>query len=132
MIKNIEHIGITVFDLEKALKFYHDLLGFEIGEIKENPARKVRMAFVNAGGFQLELIQPTHSDAPIASDMEKEGEGIHHFCMQVEELDSLMETLQKKGINFIDQKPRPGAGGGRIAFVDPASAGGVRIEFREL
>lgn len=131
MIKEMEHVGIVVRDMDKALWFYREMLGLKIKKVEEIPARNIKVAFIDAGTCEIELLQPTHPDAPIAKHLEENGEGIHHFCLLVEGIDGLMSELKSKGVKFIDEKPRPGAGGGRIAFIDPESAGGVRLEFRE-
>ncbi|MGQ9683185.1 MAG: methylmalonyl-CoA epimerase [Anaerolineae bacterium] len=130
MIDKIEHIGIAVLDLEAALAFYRDTLGLQT-EIEEVPSQQVRVAVMPVGTTRIELLQSTTPEGPIARFIDKRGEGIHHLCLEVDDIQQAMATLQAAGAQLIDSQPRLGAGGRRVAFVHPRSAHGVLIELSE-
>lgn len=126
----IDHIGIAVKDLEKALAFYETLgLKAEGTEVVEE--QKVKVAFLPTGDSELELLESTSPDGPIARHIEKKGEGIQHIALRVENLEAAIEELKAKGVRMIDEKPRYGAGGAKIAFVHPKSTGGILLELSE-
>lgn len=126
----IDHIGIAVKDLEKALAFYETLgLKAEGTEVVEE--QKVKVAFLPTGDSELELLESTSPDGPIARYIEKKGEGIQHIALRVENLEAAIEELMEKGVRMIDEKPRYGAGGAKIAFVHPKSTGGILLELSE-
>jgi methylmalonyl-CoA epimerase len=126
----INHIGIAVHDIQAALQVYESALGMVLTEIVEVPAQKVRVAFLPVGESNLELVQPTSEDSPTARFLEKRGEGIHHVCLEVEDLEAALARLQDQGVPLIDQVPRPGAHG-RVAFVHPKGTHGVLLELVE-
>lgn len=128
----ISHIGIAVADLEKSIPVYELLTGNKVGAITEVADQKVRVAiFGGHGNARIELVAPTSPDSPIARFIEKRGEGIHHICIYVENLDQRLAELKAAGVRLIDEKPRIGADGTRIAFVHPSGAGGVLLELEE-
>ncbi|MCL6431182.1 MAG: methylmalonyl-CoA epimerase [Anaerolineae bacterium] len=131
MIGRIDHIGIAVADLASALDFYDGALGLAASEIEEVPDQQVRLAVIPVGESRLELLQSTAPDGPVGRFVEKHGEGIHHICFEVDDIDSALATLRAAGVRLIDQQPRTGAGGRRIAFLHPRSAHGVLIELSE-
>jgi methylmalonyl-CoA epimerase len=131
MIKGIDHVGIAVKSIDEAKKFWVDTLGLKLSHIEEVPEQKVRVAMLKAGETTIELLEPTSPDSPIQRFIEKRGEGLHHLTLKT---DKLVERLQKlKGANvpLIDEQPRIGAGGARIAFLHPKSAHGVLVELCE-
>lgn len=130
-IKNIDHIGIAVNDIESALNFYRDALGLKLEEIEVVEEQKVKVAFLPISGGEFELLETTEKDGPIARHIEKNGEGIHHIALKVENLEESLAELKSKGIRLIDEKPRKGAGGAKIAFLHPKSTGGVLLELCE-
>jgi methylmalonyl-CoA/ethylmalonyl-CoA epimerase len=130
-IKNIDHIGIAVNDIESALNFYRDALGLKLEEIEVVEEQKVKVAFLPISGGEFELLETTEQDGPIARHIEKNGEGIHHIALRVENLEESLAELKSKGIRLIDEKPRKGAGGAKIAFLHPKSTGGVLLELCE-
>lgn len=128
MIKKIDHIGIAVKSIEEAAEFYKEVLGLEITGVEEVKEQKVRTAFIPIGESEIELLESTSEDGPIAKFIEKRGEGIQHIALQVNNIEKALEELKKKGIQLIDEVPRIGAGGAKIAFVHPKSTNGVLLE----
>lgn len=130
MITGVRHIGIAVSDLDEAIKFYRDVLGLKLEDAHEVKDMKMRMAFFSTGGeTSIELVQPTDSESALAKFLEKRGEGVHHIAFQVDNIESALEVAKKKGLLLIDEKPRVGAHGTKIAFIHPKSTRGVLIEF---
>jgi len=128
MIKKIDHIGIAVKSIEEASKFYKDVLGLEITGVEVVEEQKVKTAFIPVGDSEIELLESTSDDGPIAKFIEKRGEGIQHIALQVDDIEKTLEELKQKGIKLIDEIPRYGAGGAKIAFVHPKSTNGVLLE----
>ncbi len=130
MIKKIDHIGIAVRDLESAMDLYRKL-GFEIKEIEEVAEQKVRVAMIPAGESKIELLEATSDESAVAKFIERKGEGIHHIAVNVENIEKALENAKANGLQLIDEKPRTGVGGKKIAFVHPKSTKGVLLEFVE-
>jgi methylmalonyl-CoA/ethylmalonyl-CoA epimerase len=130
LIKKVDHIGIAVKNLDEAIKVYKDL-GFEVEEIEEVEEQKVRVAMLPAGESRIELLEATSPESAIAKFVEKRGEGIHHIAINVENIERALERAKNAGIKLIDEKPRIGAGGKRVAFIHPKSTKGVLLEFVE-
>lgn len=128
MIKKIDHIGIAVKNIEEVSKFYKDVLGLEITGIEVVEEQKVKTAFIPVGDSEIELLESTSDDSPIAKFIEKKGEGIQHIALQVDNIEKTLEELKQKGVKLIDEVPRYGAGGAKIAFVHPKSTNGVLLE----
>ena len=126
----IDHIGVVVHDIQEALKAYEAALGLPLREVMEVPDQEVEVAFLPVGESNVELVQPTSSDTGVARFLEKRGEGIHHVCIEVEDIDAALARLQAHGVQLIDEEPRPGAHG-RVAFVHPRAMHGVLIELVE-
>jgi lactoylglutathione lyase/methylmalonyl-CoA/ethylmalonyl-CoA epimerase len=131
MFKKVDHIGIAVPSLAETQKFYQDALGLHLHEIEEVPEQKVRVAMFPVGETNLEFLEPTSPESPIAKFIEKKGSGIHHVAIQVEDIDRLLADLKSRGVRLINETPVPGAGGKRIAFVHPASTGGILLELSQ-
>jgi methylmalonyl-CoA epimerase len=125
----IDHLGIAVPDLAEAVKAYQ-ALGFRVQATAEVPSEKVRVAFLPVGESRLELVEPTDAGSVIARFLEKRS-GLHHVCVLVEDIDAALADLKARGVALIDDKPRPGAGGSRVAFVHPKAAGGVLLELKQ-
>jgi len=126
----IDHIGIAVRDIEQALQVYQVALGLPLDDMVEVPDQQVRVAFLPVGESNIELVQPTSGDSGTARFLEKRGEGIHHICVQVEDIDAALEKLKANGVALIDQEPRAGVHG-RVAFVHPKGTHGVLLELVE-
>lgn len=131
MIKKIDHIGIAVNSLEESLNFYEDTLGLKVENIEEVPEQKVKVGFLNIGGVHFELLEPTSQDSTVAKSIEKRGEGVHHIAILVDNLEESIKTMKDKGIKLIDETPRKGAGGSKMAFVHPKSTHGILLELYE-
>lgn len=133
MPKRIDHIAIIVRDIEQALVFYRDTLGITPGEIKEVPGEQVRIAFLplgGPGGSEIELIEPTTPDSSLTKFLEKRGEGLHHVCLEVENIDAVLAEMQEKGAPVLDKQPRIAAEG-RAIFLHPRGTNGVLLELLE-
>ncbi|NMA86791.1 MAG: methylmalonyl-CoA epimerase [Tissierellia bacterium] len=131
MVKKVDHIGIAVKNLEEALEFYENTLGIKCVETEVVEEQKVKVAFLPIGDTEVELLESTEEDGPIAKFIEKRGEGIQHIAYRVDNIEEAIVELQAKGIRMIDEKPRYGAGGAKIAFLHPKSTFGVLIELCE-
>lgn len=131
MVTKIDHIGIAVKNLDETLKFYEDVMGIKCTSKEEVEEQKVRVAFLPVGDSEVELLESTTEDGPIARFIEKKGEGIQHIAFKVDNIEETIKDLQEKGVRLIDEKPRYGAGGARIAFLHPKSTSGVLIEISE-
>lgn len=126
----LDHIGVAVESLEKSLAFYQ-LLGLEVLKTETVPTEAVNVAFLNTGECHLELLEPTSEESPIAQFLRKRGPGIHHICLKVTDLESLLLRLDTAGVQLIDKAPRLGANQKRVAFVHPRATGGVLLELSE-
>ena len=131
MIKGIDHVGIAVNDLNEALAIYEKALGLKHERVTVVESQKLKVAFLQAGESRIELLEPLSKESTVASFLEKRGEGIHHIALRVDGLEDMLKKLQNQGITLIDQKPRPGAEGGTIAFLHPKSLKGVLLELCE-
>ena len=125
----LDHIGIAVRSLDSA-RIYEDL-GLTIEHVETVETQRVKTAFLSVGDSNLELLEPTSPDSPIAKFIEKRGEGIHHICLRVENIEEHLERLKAKGYRLINEAPVPGAHGCRVAFLHPSAGNGVLIELSE-
>lgn len=132
MFTKINHIGIAVKNLEESMKFYRDQLGFTFNGVDEVASQKVKVAFFKIGETNIELVQATSEDSPIAKYLEKNREGIHHICYEVEDINAALDNLKSKGVKLIDNEPREGAHGTKVAFVHPKASGGVLTEICQV
>ena len=132
MIEAIDHIGIAVKNLNEAIGVYRDVLGFRLEGVHTLKERKVKVAFFSAGDeSRIELQEPLGGDSPVAKFLETRGEGIQHLAVKVKDIEAVLEDFKKKGVTLIDEKPKSGAGGSRIAFIHPKSTRGVLLELVE-
>jgi methylmalonyl-CoA/ethylmalonyl-CoA epimerase len=129
--KGLDHVAIAVKDLDRAIEFYQETLGLELCEREEVAEQQVIIAMLGRGAGRIELICPTNDNTGVARFLEKRGEGLHHVCFEVEDLEAAIAELRRQGARLIDQEPRPGAGGARVAFVHPQSMRGVLTELRQ-
>ena len=125
---NLHHIGIAVKSIEERLKLWRDVLGLRVKSIEEVAEQNVRVAILEGGTVNVELLEPLTGDSPVAKFIEKRGEGLHHLSFQVEDIDATIEDLKKKNVKMIDEVPRRGSHGTMIAFIHPSSTGSVLIE----
>jgi methylmalonyl-CoA/ethylmalonyl-CoA epimerase len=126
----LDHIGIVVNDIGQALDVYQSALGLPLKEVVDVPDQKVQVAFLPIGDSNIELVQPTASDSGIARYLEKRGEGIHHICIEVQDIEGTLGRLKAQGLQLIDTEPRRGAHGW-VAFIHPKGAHGVLVELVE-
>ena len=126
----LDHIGIVVEDIEAALAVYEAALGLPLENIVEVPEQGVRVAFLSLGESNIELVQPTADDTGTAKFLTRRGEGVHHICIEVDDIWAALARLKAHGVQLIDEEPRPGAHG-EVAFVHPRGAHGVLIELLE-
>jgi methylmalonyl-CoA/ethylmalonyl-CoA epimerase len=131
MMIKLDHIGIAVSDLDSALGFYVDTLGLKCTHVEEVPDQKVKIAFIPAGDVNLELVQATDPESAIARFIERKGEGIQHIALLVDDIEKELDNLKAKGMGLIDEKPKEGAHGAKIAFLHPKSTNGVLLELCE-
>ena len=117
-IKQIDHIGIAVKNIEESLKIY-ELLGFKCAGTETVEEQKVKVAFIPCGESELELLEATDEESPISKFIEKKGEGMHHIAVRVDDIEKTLAELKLENVRLIDEKPRYGAGGAKIAFVHP-------------
>ncbi|MDD2206581.1 MAG: methylmalonyl-CoA epimerase [Aminobacterium sp.] len=127
----VDHIGVAVKNIEEALKVWETALGITCAGVEEVEEQKVKTAFLPVKDTEIELLEPTAEDSPVAKFIEKKGEGIHHLALRVENLEEALAELKEKGVRLIDEKPRYGAGGAKIAFVHPKATGGILLELSE-
>ena len=130
-VLKIDHLGIAVNSIEEAKKLFHNILGLKFEGTETVQEQKVTTAFFPVGDSEVELLESTSPEGPIAKYLEKRGEGIQHIAFRVENLEEALAELKEKGIRLIDEKPRKGAGGAKIAFLHPKSTHGVLIELSE-
>ena len=131
--ERIDHVAIIVRSLEQSLTFYRDLLGITPSEVKDVPTEHVRIAFLPMGGpngSQLELIEPTTTNASLIKFLEKRGEGLHHVCLAVDNIDEALQEMKARGVPVLDQQPRLAAEG-RAIFLHPKGTNGVLLELLE-
>jgi len=126
----LDHVGVAVRRLDERLPFYRDLLGLAHAGTEEVAAEGVRAAFLPAGRTRIELLEPTRSDATLARHLERRGEGIHHLCFEVDDIDAALARLEAAGHEILGGGARAGAEGTRVAFLHPRKTGGVLIELR--
>ena len=131
MIEKIDHIGIAVKNIERASKIFENILNIKVAGEEVVESQKVKVAFLPVGESELELLESTSLEGPIAKFIEKKGEGIQHIAFKVKNIENILEKLKKEGIRLIDEKPRYGAGGAKIAFLHPKSTNGILVELCE-
>lgn len=131
-VLKVDHIGIAVKNLEEAKKFYVEKLGLtHLPEDEVVEQQKVKVSFFPCGDSELELLESTSEDGPIAKFIEKNGEGIQHIALRVDNIENALADLKEQGVRLIDEKPRYGAGGASIAFIHPKATGGILLELSE-
>jgi methylmalonyl-CoA/ethylmalonyl-CoA epimerase len=130
-INHIDHIGIAVKSIEQAGKFYTEILGLTIKDIENVADQKVNVAFLPITDSEIELLESTDPDGPIAKYISARGEGIQHIAFCVDNIEEALDELRQKGVRMIDNKPRGGAGNAKIAFIHPKETNGVLVEICE-
>jgi methylmalonyl-CoA/ethylmalonyl-CoA epimerase len=131
-VKAINHVAVVVDDMEKSLSFWRDALGMELHELRDVPAEKSQVAFLPLAGSEIELVKPTSDDSGIAKYLAKRGPGMHHICVEVDDIHGMLTQLKSKGIRLINEEPRTAADGKKYAFVHPESTDGVLVELYQI
>lgn len=130
-IKRINHVAIVVKDIEKSLEFWETALGLKLHHVEDVPSQASKVAFIPVGESEIELVQPTTEDSGLAGYLEKRGEGLHHLCVEVDDIEAKMQELKDAGVRLINDTPQvlPGR---KMAFIHPKSASGVLVELYEI
>lgn len=131
-ITKINHVAILVADMEKSLAFWRDALGIDLHELRDVPSEASQVAFLPLAGGEIELVRPTTDDSGIAKYLAKRGEGMHHICLEVDDLDGMLARLKAKGVRLINEAARAGADGRKYAFIHPESTSGVLVELYQV
>jgi methylmalonyl-CoA/ethylmalonyl-CoA epimerase len=131
-VRQINHVAVVVDDMEKALSFWRDALGMELHELRDVPAEQSQVAFLPLSGSEVELVQPTTDDSGIAKYLTRRGPGMHHICLEVDDIDAMLAQLKAKGTRLINEEPRTAADGKRYAFIHPESTSGVLVELYQI
>jgi methylmalonyl-CoA/ethylmalonyl-CoA epimerase len=127
----INHVAIVVQNIDAALNFWEQTFGLELDHVEEVPSQKSKVAFLPLGESEIELVQPTTSDSGLANFLEKRGEGMHHICIEVEDIDAALVELKSKGVRLINEVPEE-LPGRKMAFIHPKAANGVLVELYQL
>jgi methylmalonyl-CoA/ethylmalonyl-CoA epimerase len=131
-IKKINHVAIVVEDMDDALSFWRDSLGLNLHELKDVPAENSRVAFMPVADGEIELVVPTTDDSGIAKYLAKRGQGMHHICLEVDDIEGMLAQLKAKNVRLINEQPRTSSDGKKYAFIHPESARGVLVELYQL
>jgi len=132
MFVGVDHVGVAVKNLDEAISLYRDVLGFKLDGVHVLTERKVKVAFLSTGGeTRIELLEPLGGDSPVAKFLDSRGEGIQHVAVRVKDIEAVLAELKQKGVMLVDDKPRMGAEGAKVAFVHPKSTKGVLLELVE-
>jgi len=131
-VKRINHVAVLVDDMEKALSFWRDALGMELHELREVPAEASQVAFLPLSGSEVELVQPTSEDSGIAKYLAKRGPGMHHLCLEVDDIAGMLSQLEASGVRLINTEPRTATDGKKYAFIHPEATGGVLVELYQV
>ena len=131
IVKKIDHIAVVVEDIDSSLIFWEGALGIKVGKIEEVPAQKATVAFLPVGDGKLELVQPTDPGSGVAKFLNDRGGGMHHLCLEVDDIAGMLAQLKEKGVRLINESPLE-MEGRKIAFIHPKSASGVLVELYEL
>jgi len=131
-IKKIDHVALVVADIDEALNFWQDSLGLKLDHVEEIPRENSAIAFLPLGQSEIELVQPTSDDSGIAKYLQKRGPGMHHICLEVDDIEGMLAQLKAKKIQLIHEEPVVAESGKKYAFIHPKAAYGVLVELYEL
>ena len=131
-VKQINHVAVVVDNMDKALSFWRDALGMELEELRDVPAEKSQVAFLPLPGSEVELVQPTTDDSGVAKYLAKRGPGMHHICLEVDDIEGMMSQLKSKGIRLVSEEPRTATDGKKYVFIHPESTSGVLVELYQI
>ena len=131
-VKKINHVAVVVDDMEKALSFWKDALNMDLHGLRDVPAEQSQVAFLPLPGSEVELVMPTTDDSGIAKYLSKRGPGMHHICLEVDDIEGMLEQLRSKNVRLINEEPRTTSDGKKYAFIHPESTAGVLVELYQL
>ena len=131
-ITAVNHVAVVVEDMEKSLLFWRDALGIQLHELRDVPAEQSQVAFLPVAGAEVELVMPTTTDSGIAKYLAKRGQGMHHLCLEVDDIEGMMAQLKAKNIRLINEEPRISVDGKKYVFIHPESTGGVLVELYQI
>lgn len=131
-VKQINHVAVVVDDMDKALSFWRDALGMELHGLRDVPAEKSQVAFLPLPGSEVELVQPTTDDSGIAKYLAKRGPGMHHLCLEVDDIEGMMAQLKSKGVRLTSEEASTAPDGKKYAFIHPESTSGVLVELYQI
>jgi methylmalonyl-CoA/ethylmalonyl-CoA epimerase len=131
LVKRLHHVAVAVESVDQAVGFYRDILGLEVTRVLTLEDRGLKVALIDAGGSEVELLEPTTEDNTVRRFLERRGQGLHHICFQVDDVAAAMQELGGRGTEFVEPVPREGAVG-LVAFIPPASADGVLVELAQV
>lgn len=130
-VKKVDHIAMLVEDMESLLRVFTEVFNLTVSKRIEFPEGKIKVAFLDLGELQLEIIQPTGPDTPFARYLETKGQGLHHLALEVDDIEAALQTVRQAGLKLEDEVPRLGAGG-QIAYLDPETASGIYLQFVQV
>lgn len=131
-IKRIDHVALVVGDIDEALDFWQNSLGLDLDHLEDIPREKSAIAFLPLGGSEIELVQPTSDDSGVAKYLQKRGPGMHHICLEVDDIEGMLAQLKAKDVQLIHEEPVIAESGKKYAFIHPKAAFGVLVELYEL
>lgn len=131
-VRKVNHLAVVVSDMEAALSFWRDALGIPLAEVRDVPAESAKVAFLPVAEAEIELVLPTSEDSGLAKYLAKHGPGMHHLCLEVDDLAGMLQMLKAKGIRLINEEPRLAADGKKYAFIHPESTHGVLVELYQI
>lgn len=130
-VKKVDHIAMLVEDMESLLHVFTEVFNLKVSKRMEFPQGKIKVAFLDLGELQLEVIQPTGPDTPFARHMETKGQGLHHLALEVDDIEVALQTAREVGLKLEDEVPRPGVGG-QIAYLNPETTSGIYLQFVQV
>ncbi len=130
-LKKINHVALAVEDIDAALSFWRDMLGLSLDHVEDVPSQASKVAFIPIGESEIELVQPTQPDTGLAKYLEKHGEGMHHLCIETDDIEGMLDDLKEKGVRLINEEPLT-LPGRKMAFIHPKASNGVLIELYEI
>ena len=130
-VKRIHHVAVVVDEMEKSLSFWRDALGLNLSEVRDVPEQESQVTFLPAGESEVELVRPTSNDSGIARYLAKRGSGMHHICVEVDDIQAMLAQLKARGVRLINEMPITTAAGKKYGFIHPESTGGVLVELYE-
>ena len=131
-VRRINHVAVVVNDMERALSFWRDALDMDLHELRDVPAEQSQVAFLPLPGSEVELVMPTTDDSGIAKYLSKRGPGMHHICLEVDDIEAMLEQLRSKNVRLINEEPRITSDGKKYAFIHPESTAGVLVELYQI